>query len=616
MSRVQLIAGTFVLALNSLPGVAEAQDLATLPTLYIRAQQTANVLPVSTYETPVSNLEFEPRVDLQARNMAEGQSDVSIRGGIFENTGFRVGSATLMDPQTGHYFAEIPIAPEMLERPDVLTGVDNGLHGFNSMVGTINYGWSRISTGGSLTAGGGDHSLNFQRIHSAWSPQSASDEWSWGAEAEASRSESDGTVRNGDHDFNRYSARVQLIGPNSQTDLFAGYQSKFFGWPELYAAPFGFNETENLKTRLFLFNNHLNYGATSFWEITAYYRRHNDQYLLSREDPSIFEAFHETDVYALALSGQHSFGSSAGLDYAMQVTSDEIDSTVLENNFTSRSYYKLSLLPGYHFDLRDGQFLTVRAGASFDATNRDESAVSPLFDVTWTRTRQNGTSESLYLSYAGSSQVAGYTAVGGSETGGLFRSNHSLDRETSRNLELGGTLRQREWSFEGAVFYRQDDDLVDWTFSEESSSARSASNVDIETFGIELIATRRLGDVEAIVSYTYLSKQEDYGAASIDASFYALNYPGHRVTLGAIWRPIDLVEIRIDNESRRQEENLLRAGDDEAFYTHLGVSVFPPQIAGLEAHFAVDNLWDDGFQDVPGTPGRGDQYSAGLTWRF
>ncbi len=616
LRRIRLIAGTLVFALSHLPGAVKAQDLATLPTLYVRTQQTANVLPVSTYGTPISNLEFEPRVDLQSRNMAEAQGDVSIRGGIFENTGFRVGSATLMDPQTGHYFAEIPIAPEMLERPDILTGVDNGLYGFNSMVGTINYGWSQIATGGSLTAGGGDHSLNFQRIHGAWSPLSTPGEWSWGTEAEASRSESDGTIRYGDHDFNRYSGRVQLVGPNSQTDLFAGYQSKFFGWPELYAAPFGFNETENLKTRLFLFNNRQNYGSTSFWEVTSYYRRHNDQYVLSRENPSIYEASHETDVYAFALSGQHSFGNSAGLDYAMQVTLDEIDSTALENNFTSRSYYKLSLLPGYRFGLRDRQILTVRSGVSFDTTNRDDSAVSPLLDVTWRRTRQNGTSESLYLSYSGSSQVAGYTAVGGSETGGLFRSNHSLGRETSQNFELGGTFLQREWSAEGAIFYRRDDNLVDWTFSKESSSARSANNVDIEAFGIELIATRRLGDLEAIISYSYLSKHEDYRGASIDTSFYALNYPGHRTTFGTIWRPIDIVEIRIDNESRRQEANFLRAGNDEAFYTHLAVSVFPPQLADLEVHFAVDNLWDDSFQDVPGTPGRGDQYSAGLTWRW
>ena len=99
--------------LSFLPESGKAQDF-TLPTLYVRAQQTANIFPVSTYQTLISNLEFEPRIDLQSRNMAEAQGDVSIRGGIFENTGFRIGSATLIDPQTGHYFTEIPIATFVL----------------------------------------------------------------------------------------------------------------------------------------------------------------------------------------------------------------------------------------------------------------------------------------------------------------------------------------------------------------------------------------------------------------------------------------------------------------------------------------------------------------------
>ena len=157
----------------------------SLPTLYIDAQQTANTQPVATYESPISNLEFEPRVDLQSRNFAEAQGDVTIRGGIFENTGFRVGSATLIDPQTGHYFAELPIAPEMLTDPTVLTGTRNALYGFNSTVGTIAYDWSRIADGGSLTLGGGDHDLNFQRLHHAQTgPLGQSGDWSWGPRPE------------------------------------------------------------------------------------------------------------------------------------------------------------------------------------------------------------------------------------------------------------------------------------------------------------------------------------------------------------------------------------------------------------------------------------------------
>lgn len=593
-----------------------SEDPRKLPTLYLGAQQTANSQPVATYESPISNLEFELRVDLQSRNLAEAQGDVTIRGGIFESTGFRNGSATLIDPQTGHYFAELPIAPEMLTGPEVLTGADNALYGFNSTVGTISYDWSQIREGGSLTLGGGDHDLNFQRIHHGLTGAlGESGDWSWGAETEFSRSESNGTIRFGDHDFDRSTGRIQLLGPNSQTDLFAGYQSKFFGWPELYAAPFGANETENLKTRLFIINHRQEYGADgSHLELSAYSRRHSDHYIFNRFAPN--DAFiHETKVHSLALSGQHRFNSAAALNYAAQFASDSIQSTTLENTFTSRTYSKISLLPEYTVALNDLESLNLRAGASFDDTNRDDSEVSAIFDLSWLRRSNGGNSERIYLSYAESSQVVGYTAIGGPLTG-LFASNPELDRETSQNLELGVSLKRANWSFEAAAFYRWDDDLADWTYTATNTSARTARNLDTETLGFELIGTRRWKDLEAIASYTYLHKNEDYGSALVDASFYALNYANHRVTLGAIWRPLSSVEVRIDNEWRQNEANDLREGSDSALFTHFGLSYYPPKLTGLELFFAVDNAWDDSFQDVPGTPGRGDQYSGGATYRW
>ena len=189
---------------------------------------------------------------MQVRNMAEAQGDLSIRGGTFENTGVQVGSATLLDPQTGHYTTELPIAPEMLSEPKVLTGADNALRGFNSNIGTVSYSWSEITHGGSLTIGGGDHNLNFQRIHHALTGSYGdSKDWTWGAEIEGSRSESDGTIPYGDHAFDRTSGRIQLLGPDSQTDLFAGYQDKFYGWPGMYTAnPLEF-ETKIIKLALF-----------------------------------------------------------------------------------------------------------------------------------------------------------------------------------------------------------------------------------------------------------------------------------------------------------------------------------------------------------------------------
>src|SRR4051812_21759231 len=116
-----------------------------LPKVVTYSEQVANQTPVSTFAMPVSGLSFDPRVDVQARNLAESQADVAIRGGVFENTGFKLGALSLFDPQTGHYFAEIPVAPAMLLSPRVLTGAENAFTGFNAGVGTIAYGWRPIA---------------------------------------------------------------------------------------------------------------------------------------------------------------------------------------------------------------------------------------------------------------------------------------------------------------------------------------------------------------------------------------------------------------------------------------------------------------------------------------
>ncbi len=582
----------------------------------VEGSTTANTKPVGTFGSPVSNLEYDPRVDLQSRNMAEAQADVTIRGGIFENTGFRVGSATLLDPQTGHYFAEIPIAQEMLSNANVLTGADNALLGVNSSVGTVSRDWTPIKTAGSASIGAGNNSFNLQRVHSGVSMALGdSTDWTIGFEGEFSRSESDGTIENGDHDFQRVSGRIQIVGPSSQTDLFFGSQDKFFGWPNMYT-PFNVNETEDLETQLLILNHKQQYAQDSTFEISTYYRKNKDHYVFSRENPDIFEAFHETEVKSIAISGRHAQTESFALNYSTQFIADSIKSTTLENNFTSRHYYKLSVLPEYQIELQNDAQLTFRLGAAFDDTNRDDSQASLIGDITWDTINADDTSQTIYLSYAEASQVAGYTAIGGSNTGGLFRSNYNLQRETTKNIELGLALDRETWRLDSAVFYRQDKDLTDWTYSLNSTSARSANPVDIDTLGLELLAVKRFDNAEIITSYTFLEKSENYSAADIDASFYALNFPDHRVTLGVIWRPTDIVEVRVDNEWRKQEENSLRNGDDDALFTHLSVKISPAEIKGLDIMLAADNLWDESFEEIPGTPGRGEQYTISATYSW
>jgi len=140
----------------------------SLPEVLVYSPRVANQSPAGTFAMPVSALRFEPRVDVQARNLTEAQADVTIRGGIFENTGFRVGAFSVIDPQTGHYAAELPVAPAMLGAPEILTGADHALLAFNSTVGAVAYGWRPVRSTGALAVAAGDHGLNRQEFYQGY----------------------------------------------------------------------------------------------------------------------------------------------------------------------------------------------------------------------------------------------------------------------------------------------------------------------------------------------------------------------------------------------------------------------------------------------------------------
>ena len=93
----RLILGLLILpmSLSAQKSATNAEVFVTLPDFSVTETRVANPEPAGTFAAPITELRFEPLIDVQTRNLAEAQGDVTIRGGIFENTGFRVG-ATLV----------------------------------------------------------------------------------------------------------------------------------------------------------------------------------------------------------------------------------------------------------------------------------------------------------------------------------------------------------------------------------------------------------------------------------------------------------------------------------------------------------------------------------------
>lgn len=591
----------------------EAEALAPIT---VRAERIANIQPASSFEAAATALRFDPQVDLQSRGLPEGQADVTVRGGLFENTGFRLGAVPVFDPQTGHYSVEIPFDPAMLSRPELMLDLDNGVNAFNASVATVAYGFSRVRSGGGLSLGAGSDNLRYGVLRGGreWSTQSGRRA---GAAISAAGSRGDGSAPYGDHDFKRFSGQFQLSDENGETNLLLGYHDKFFGWPGAYTGFASLPETDHTKLGLAL-ANHRRHSSQGWWEVGAAYRWLENDYDFDRRTqesgtPGSFE--HETRSFTTGLTGM---ALAAGWEWHLSavLAADRLvrSTDLTHGDFNSRRYFSLSLAPSREWTLTSGNRIRLQAGVRWEDSNRDESAWLPLASLSLEGEGFGG-SNRLSLSWSQTSQLPGYTALNSRPTG-LFGGNPDLGREYADTLTFGLSHRRPSWWAEASVFQRRDDDLVDWTFRAGAPFLRQANPVDIDVLGAEVFLAWQSRRLEVTVGFTWLDKEADYGSAEVDASFYALNFARRRATLAVIAHPAPTLDIRWDNEFRRQQENPLRNSKDTAWLTSLSLNWRPDAVQGLRLSLVADNLGDDDFEEFPGTPAARRQYSLGMGYEW
>lgn len=605
-----LLASTVAASASEPESVGESAE--ALEIIEVTARRVANLRPAGTHAAVITGLRFDPQVDVQARGLAEGQADVTVRGGLFENTAFKIGAVTIFDPQTGHYAAELPIDPDMLTAPTLLTDSENSINAFNASVATVEYGYAEIVAGGAARLGFGTDAQRFGSARVSHGESLDSGERA-GFTLSAAASRGDGTLPFGDHDFKRLAGHFQVGDAARQTNFIAGYQDKFYGWPGAYTGFASLPETDHVKQGLVVVD-HRRSDAAGWWQVAGAYRWVDDDYDFDRRTvdtggPGSFE--HETRSFSLGINGIHSIGGT-DWNYAGMLAADRlVRSTDLTNgNFNSRSYLSMSVAPAWTHVLDTNVELQLHVGLRADISNRDENELMPLGSITWSRALSDG-SQSLSLDLSRTSQLPGYTALNSRPTG-LFGGNPDLGREFANTMTVSYDHARGSWRANAAFFFRDDEDLVDWTFQQGAPFLRQANPVDLDVRGVELLLGWAADDWNVLAAYTFLDKDADYGEAEVDASYYALNYARHRATLALRYRPTESVEIRLDNEYRVQERNALRGSDRRAWLASVSASWRLPGVRDLYLEFIADNVTDSDFQEFPGTPAYGRQLSVAL----
>jgi len=608
-----LVAGAVTASANA-QSVSAETEVSEIEEITVFDRRVANERPAGTYAAVATTLRFDPSTELQSRGLAEGQSDVTVRGGLFENTGFKLGAVTVIDPQTGHYAAELPVDPAFMSSPEIRTGIDNSLSGFNSNVATVAYSLPRIEKGGSVLVGAGSDSLNYQAVRFALVSEREGIA-QLDLQVSAALSEGDGSVEFGDHEFERFNAQLQHTGSDSQSDLILAYQDKFYGWPGAYTGFATLPETDHTKTTLLL-ANHRKETASGWWEASGFYRELDDDYDFDRTTeesgaPGSFD--HETRVYGAGVHGELGQGSWTWR-YAVQATADELvaSTDLTEGNFDSRDYLAVRVVPEIDLSRGKDRSVLLRAGASLDVSSEDENEVLPVLGVTFSRD-DGGDRSYVSLDYAATSQVPGYTVLNSRPTG-LFGGNPDLGRERADELSLVLGRDSQDWYTTLTAFYRQDDDLVDWTYESGAPFARQANAVDIDVVGLQILYGKSWQAVDLVAGYSYMDKDEDYQSDTVDASYYALNFARHRATLALRVSISDRLVLRLDNEYREQEANPLRASSASAFISSATLAWRPLDGRGLGVALSADNIGDDDYEQFPGVPAVGQQVSLSVRY--
>ncbi|MBP7496948.1 MAG: TonB-dependent receptor [Bacteroidales bacterium] len=583
-----------------------------IPYIYNESSRVVkNIIQKEIEQMPVKSVEDILRtisaIDVRSRGIAGVQSDISIRGGSFEQQTILLDGMRINDPQTGHYTLNLPVSSEDIESIEILEGAGARLYGSNAFNGAIN-----IITGSgqpkSLKAfiSGGEYGLFSTGISGSYTAKGFKNF------AALSKSTCNGYKKNTDFDIlNMYYKGSYNINTLS-IGLIAGYNDKQYGANSFYTPKYP-EQFEHTKT--VFFDLQIKQGNRFKKLLQVYKRRNNDKFELFRDTAPIWyknHNYHQTDVNGInaGFIYNSSLGKTAlGLD----IREEKIMSNVLGKAMTetisvrneNNAYYSKKdsrIIREFYIEHNlEIKKIILSGGILFNKTSSFSSVLYPGFDFSY----EFKPGQRFFATINKTLRIPTYTELyyeGPTNTG-----NPALLPESAINFETGIKSLHKTYIESGfSVFYSMGKNIIDWvkTNSEDKWASKNHTKLNSKGIGLWLTLKKeifkdKLRFIENLkISYNYIDCNKNSG---IYISNYALDYLKHRTVITLkhkIWKNISGSWIYSYN---------YRAGNYTAYPSGIETKYQPYQLLDgrisfkhkiFQLYIEASNIFDIKYNDI------------------
>ncbi|MFC1658398.1 TonB-dependent receptor plug domain-containing protein [Candidatus Omnitrophota bacterium] len=514
-------------------------------------------------------------IDTQARSLNYGiQSDLSFRGLGFEGLTILFNGQRINDPQTGHFNADIPFVTEDIKEIEL-----------DPLKGTVNL----------IPKPTAERKNIFQNTYAEHETYSGLLSVSHkredaGLSLSLQRNESEG-FREG-VDFKTFTASLysdMRFSAGQEAYLSLGYNEKEFGAYDFYTPGSGFPSKEWIKS--LLLNTGVNLEADGFlFKPRFLWRRHFDKFMLDRTQArSSYLNHHRTDVYAGGLSLELPEGFFDYLCLDTQFQEEGIESTRLGKH--SRQDYRISM------DMKEqlGAQMLLESTLAFD-----------YFD-----SFKNQFSGSAVLSYLFSQHQRLSLGVSQSVRAPTFTEIYYIDPLTIGNInllpeewltyELAYNYKNNQLDTGLAIFFRQEDDLINWVKKKPAELWQARNILEADCFGIEAHFMQRFNScLRGRLTYAFIDKHLKERGWLYK---YGPSYASH------IFK--SLLEFDLSLFSTSMELEYKKRPRRNGWFL-LNLSVWRKLNKHTRVFFKIGNLLNVEYQDIEGIPSPGSWAEAGI----